>query len=143
MKYKLKQIKWWFQKRIRGYSDADLWCLDYFLAEFLHKIMSSYISYNKNGYPAKFNSPEEWEAVLLQIKDGFKAAVDLTNEDYIEDYVTGYHDEEINCTDGSKSILHNMPILNFVGIKEKESELHETFNQGMDLFKEYFFGLWD
>ena len=143
MKYKLKQIKWWFQKRIRGYSDADLWSLDYFLADFLHKIMSSYIAYPKSGYPAQFETPEEWDAILLKIKDGFKAAVDLTNENYIDNYITGYRDEEAHCTDGSTFIMHDMPILDIGGIKKKESELKDTFNTGMDLFKEYFFGLWD
>lgn len=143
MKYKLRQIKWWFQKRIRGYADCDLWNLDCFLARFLHKIISSYISDPKSGYPTNFEEPEEWDTVLLKIKAGFEAAIDLANEKYIDNYITGYHDEEAHGTDGSTFIIHDMPILDIDGIKKKESELKDIFNIGMDLFKEYFFALWD
>lgn len=146
LKYNTKK---YFQRLFRGYADSDLWSLDSFLAELLYKMMDKFIKVKRMGYHViedgmdDEEAEQKWEDVLKDILAGFKAAISLCQDDYIDDYVTGYRDEECNKTDGSTFIMHNWPILDYDGIKKKEEELKATFNKGMDLFKEYFFGLWD
>lgn len=96
--------KW--QRFFRGYADSDLWSMDGFLAEFLHKMMDRFIKSKRHGYPAEFAHPDwysgkgetseeedeegsqKWEAVLIKMRDGFQAAKDLCSDAYfeIEDY---------------------------------------------------------
>ena len=78
-----KRIKWFFQRGLRGYSDCDLWSLDYFIAETLSK-GCKHLAETTHGYPCD-SSPEEWDKTLREISKEF--------EDYIKinDLEEGYN----------------------------------------------------
>jgi hypothetical protein len=145
----MKRIKWWFQKRIRGYSDNDLWNLDHFLAKFLHKVMSSYIAAKRISYPGiipgktEEESIQEWEDTLQTMKEGFKAAIEVCEDNYLPDFVTGYGDKEMMRTDGSTFIIHDYPITDFDGYNKKTAKLRDKAQQALKLLAERFFELWD
>jgi hypothetical protein len=46
-----RHIKWWWQRRTRGFDDRDLWSLDYTIAKFILPRLKSF-KYNTIAYPA-------------------------------------------------------------------------------------------
>ena len=86
-----KEVKWFLQRKVRGYSDDDLWSLDYALGKHILKCLKAFKKTNRYGVPTEFiynkgkkdRSVEEgeklWSKELQEMIDGF-------------DYLT-YHDE--------------------------------------------------
>jgi hypothetical protein len=63
LKWYIKQ-KW--QKLTRGYSDEELWNLDYHLCKWLIPRLRSFKE-KTNGYPPNLKSPKEWDKILEKI----------------------------------------------------------------------------
>lgn len=117
----------WFKiicayERVRyGYDRTWTWSLDWQLAEILPKVIRE-LKENKNGYPANETS-ESWEIILEDMALGFDASFKLLDLEYMVD------DKE---KEG-----------HYVEDKEMRENLEKQFEKGMDLFKKYFFDLWD
>ena len=78
-----KEIKWFYQRGRRGYSDSDVWDFDNYLA----KIISGgckHLSEKANGFPMNVNSIEEWKDILDKINIGFIEYIKI--QDYEEEY---------------------------------------------------------
>lgn len=68
-----REIKYFFQRGRRGYSDRDLWDINEYLATIIPPMMR-YLKENGTGCPAeliKNNSREKWEEILEDIARGF------------------------------------------------------------------------
>ena len=65
-----KEIKWFYQRGRRGYSDCDLWGFDSFLSEIIAKGCRQ-LSKEKHGYPYGLTE-EEWNEALNRIAFGFE-----------------------------------------------------------------------
>lgn len=70
LRMKYNDFKWFIQRGRRGYADCDLWSLDHYLAELISKSII-HLRDIGHGYPAEFESPEEWDAILTEISEGF------------------------------------------------------------------------
>jgi hypothetical protein len=115
--YKIRGIKWFFQRGKKGYSDCDVWGFDSYLFEVIIGGLEQ-LKNNHCGCPSdlfdnnkKGDECWKWVEVLDKIINGFKAAERIIDYDY--DIETGYG-----------------------GLKKE-------FDEGIELFKKYFFGLWD
>lgn len=63
------KIRWFWQKHTRGYSDCDLWNLDYHLAKHICKLLRAFKK-RQHGYPACL-SERQWQKVLDEMIAGF------------------------------------------------------------------------
>ena len=132
-----REIKWFFQKQIRGYSDCDLWGLDQSLGEHIVKCLKAFRKIGKSGKPGEFTcdrdgnniSKEEgkrnWEAVLNDMIEGMEY---LTNPDegnniYYEQYKAG-------------------KITSEEWFNKREASYKQAQEKAM-LFIKYFNNLWD
>ena len=61
-----RRIKWFFQRRIRGFDDSEIFSLDYTILEFLLPRLKRYRKI-QGGHPGCLNSSEEWEEILDKI----------------------------------------------------------------------------
>lgn len=102
-----------------GFSDEDLWSFDWYLIGIIQQGLAR-LKKEAIGYPSDLTS-KKWDKTLDEIIDGFKSAEIITKRSLIEIDKDG-------C-------LH----FNEKGYKEHMKK----FNKGMDLFKKYFFSLWD
>ena len=122
-----KRIKWAWQRLNRGWDDTVAWNLSSYLARMLPMALAD-IAENANGYPANIDkkvtysttkSLREWEQVLKKMGRGFKAAESIM-----------VADDKLFLKDGGLDV-------------QAYNKAMGEFNAGMDLFKEYFFSLWD
>ena len=114
-----KEIKYFIQRGRRGFSDRDLWELDFYIVNTIGNAISRYKK-NLCGYPASL-TPEKWDKILNDIKDGFKAAEIII-------------DRSLMTTDKDGKLNFN---------EDLYKDYMKRFNKGMDLFKKYFFNLWN
>jgi len=119
-----RDIECFYYRGKNGYSYMDVWDFDYYLCDVITNGLKLFKA-NLHGGPhelfdnAAENPTWEWEEVLDKIRDGFIAGKSLMDMDYM---------------DGCNTREEWEP---------KQKKLVDTFNEGMDLFKEYFFHLWD
>ena len=127
-----EEIKYFWQRGKRGYSDRDLWNFGDYLGDIIPPALRE-LTKRHCGCPADLydrkkvnNECHKWEKVLEEIAQGFEAA----NE--IESSLGCSYKKELK--DGAITYKYN---------QKKAKLLTEKFNRGMDLFKKYFFNLWD
>jgi len=51
---KKRELKYWFQRAFRGYSDCDLWGLDWYLSGIILKCLRAYKKKCRSGLPNEF-----------------------------------------------------------------------------------------
>jgi len=121
-KYVERPVRFWWQRRTRGFDESELWSLDCAVIEFvyprlkaLRELPPAGTAFHRTeviteegpekGYPRPLTR-EEWDAILAEILVGFKIVLD-------ED-----------C----------YPLI---------GDQHAQLERSMDLFREYFFAFWD
>ena len=121
-----RTLKSKIQRFIRGYSDEDVWAMDYWFLEIVPKMLRQ-LRDNSMGRPTNFKTKEEWHNELNKIIYYFEQA----NPDTMIEENEYASDDEF---DAQKFL-------------DREYELNkkrdEMKNKGLDLFKEYFWELWD
>lgn len=83
---KAREIKYFWQRGRRGYSDRDCWSIDGFLLKILPPMIAG-LRDRGIGYPCDMESREEWEKLLSIILMGLEANqricdMDFDNETY-------------------------------------------------------------
>jgi len=114
IKYNLKWIKWFFQRGARGWADCDVWSIDGYLNVIMPDMITR-LQEIQHGSPALD-------------KDGNE----LTEEQWkiiLEKIKLGFL---------SASTLANIP-----ESKEEQEISQQRFDEGLTLFKLYYFDLWD
>lgn len=119
-----RTVPCFFYRGKNGYSYMDAWSVDYYLCDVIIGLVKL-LKTNLHGAPSNLfdneaeNPTWKWEEILDKIIEGFKAAHALLEMDYMD----GCHSRE--------------------EWEPKQKALEAKYNEGMDLFKEYFFNLWD
>jgi len=111
------EVPCYFHRAKKGYSYIDTWSFDAYLC----RVIAGGVGDLKNrhfGRPADL-SAEEWDEILGKIIDGFLAGQKIIDMDF---WVVG-DDAGTNM--------------------KMENRLRVEFEEGVDLFKKYFFHLWD
>jgi hypothetical protein len=127
-----REIKYFIQRGMRGYSDRDLWDLGDHLMVMIPPSVRQLAKYT-SGCPgdlwdkeAKNNECHKWNEILEEIAQGFEAAEQIKSmRRYCKWLKTpeGLYDHVLE--------------------KEKDKQLAEKYERGMELFDKYFLGLWD
>lgn len=119
-------IKSFFQKIFRGYSNDELWNLDNTIAKWILPRLKAFKK-DSIAFPADLDSPDEWDEILDKMIWSFDY---ITNQDEYEDeIIEKYKDNEFD-EDG-----------HYRWIKDAK-ELSEKCQEGLDLFAKYFRSLW-
>lgn len=131
-------LKYSIQRAFRGYADCDVWNVDGYLCEIMPSMIKQ-LKEKTHGYPSHLSSPEEWETILNKIILGFEAGKKLINTD------NWALNEECKITTSSNKVDFTNPwtkeqIEHFKNLDRIDSK---NFDEGMKLFAEHFFSLWD
>lgn len=121
----LLEVKWAYQRVVRGWDDRVVWSVDCWLNGIMPSILTR-LQEDKLGTPSVFfadlqNVTEQdevearklWQLELQKMIDGFKASQDLIDLKY-------------DWKDPSQ-----------------KDKLEKTFNEGMESFVRYYHSLWD
>lgn len=142
MKRIIRKINWFFQKVFRGYSEHELWGLDFHLSKYLLKRIKAFRKLDKYGFPAKLESMEEWNAIL----DKIIFALEFSSFDYGLDEKYKEHEIIFPRLEKPRELftLNDKPFLTYEDFQaDKYQEFLDKYNEGMKLFAEYFSNLGD
>ena len=110
-------IRHWWQRHTRGFDDGDLWSLDYAIIKFVYprlKVFRDQAQWGVPRHPTEMDDQghprslevEEWKAILDEMLEGFRLAV------------------EADC----------YPLI---------GDDHKKLEHSLDVFRKWFFALWD
>ena len=126
-----RRIKYFIQRGMRGYSDEDLWDFDGYLSTIIAPAVR-HLSKNSHGCPSdlfdkdkKNDECHRWKEILEEIAQGFDAARALKGH--------GMMNFEKQA-DGMQKLVFD---------ENHQKHLSDKFNKVMQLFSQYFLGLWD
>jgi len=117
-----REIKWFIQRGVRGYSDKDCWNLDYYIADVLQSSCTT-MRKRSNGFPVG-TTEDEWDRILADISYGFWA---------YNNYGSGFDADFSNDED----------YLEVDVFEAAEATRLRYLNRSLDLLKDYFPNLWD
>ena len=126
----INQTRWAYQRVVRGWDDRAIWSVDYFITGNLIPILEAFKSSGYLGIPievyAKYN-PEYHLGVQS----------DWADEQAVQEW-KGIIDKIIEGFKAAKRLQDDI----YVDKEDYRKEVN-TFKEGMHLFTEYFFDLWD
>jgi hypothetical protein len=142
-----RNIKHFIQRGKRGWSSGDWWRFDYYIAEIIVGCLKK-MKYEGNGIPTwGDNKPEEqavkeWHDILDNMIYTFETAMKIADGDleYVPTYVKDKERRRKITKEVCKKINEKYPEYPIRVLTEEESK---KFEKGFDLFKEWFFALWD
>ena len=168
MKYKIKNffrnIKYAFQRVKRGFSDYDVWDIDMWFCQTLPSMLER-LAQTTHGFPYEFReaydidvvngsmTPEEaddaayknWQIVLRQMASIIREAHEATRLK-TNPYEKAYFNE---LTKKDTSITNLITDSSDVGNAYLQHEIEldtysrQKLEEGLNLFKKYFYDLWD
>jgi len=109
-----QDIKSFYQRGTRGYSDVDVWDLGYYVSSFMPEAIRKLKSDNPSivsAHPTGVKTRKEWDKMLEKMAKGFEAVNKIAD------------------------ILNLTP--------EKFKKLEKTKKEGMAIFAEWIEALWD
>ena len=74
-------LKNWFERKIYGVGNKDLYNLDEFLSPIILNALKRFRDSDRNGYPCNLNSMEEWNSILDKMIVGFRLGLTTVAED--------------------------------------------------------------
>lgn len=124
----------YFRRARKGYARHDLWNLDYYLANLLENSIRE-LSEDVHGHPCDLNSLEEWQEILCQISNTFHQAKQVMDSEIILTNTKSQYKRMKAMVDKNPEVWEKTIVYTPAETKE--------FYKGFDLFKKYFFGMWD
>jgi hypothetical protein len=148
-KYLPKEIKWFCQRGIRGYSDYDTWDMDYWFLNTVVPMLKS-LRKNKHGYPGNITQ-EEWDNILDKMIFYFTEANEETcsKQNKYKDSFSNVMWKNGKMIDKSQMNKQEAKYYEEIRHKyfnrEKELDLYRNkkLQQGFVLFNNWFWHLWD
>jgi len=146
-----RHIKWFYQRRTRGFDDTELWSLDQPLAKYILPRLKAFRNYPLHGYPGQLDEPgliednqdgdhhdhnfQIWLAVIDKMIIAFEYI--LKGDDDVETgFIRGWVDD-----DGR---FHSEKDEEKWQAYLKEGERRQKIiTEGLQLFAKYFQNLWD
>lgn len=108
------RFKWFFQRRIRGFDDRELWSLDDTFYNWLYVRLKRFMEVNIHSYPERYNSYEEWHKELETRLNQLKLIIDYHYDEQDFPYPTTYlpqdRIDQINSDVDEERIRFNMNI---------------------------------
>jgi len=123
----------YFQRANKGWANYDTWGLDTYLANVIADSVE-HLRKNSHGYPTNLTK-QKWDDILKRITWTFKMAQKVSNH---EVYLTKNRKQYLKL----RTMMRDNSDLydNSIVFTHQESK---KFYKGFDLFRKYFFNLWD
>lgn len=141
-----REVKYFFQRGIRGWSDRDIWGFDYFLAGVILNGLVQ-LRATKHGYPATMDpvtgkreyDEKRWDDILDRMIAGFALLKKCADAEELE--YGGWIVATEEYTEEEERTRMNTIFKDLCRFttKEEEKQIEEAFN----LFRDHFFSLWD
>ena len=61
-----RKVKWFFQRKIRGFDETELWDIQYHLKKWLSKRLEIWLKIGTSGYPSGL-TPTKWNNILKEL----------------------------------------------------------------------------
>ena len=137
------------QRFRRGYSWTDVWNInDWFVIQIIP--MLEHLIKHGIAFPIDFKCREEWEAILIEMIDGFKLYKTYEcDAGIVIDRPTNPDDStfhEMYDGDGESCYVDGAHCMTFQGKWYKMSmtkDEEKKFQHSLDLFNKHFYSLWD
>lgn len=137
-------IKYAYQRITRGYSDYDIWDLDYYISDLLSEMLNHFAD-TTHSYPCSVDEEvegghEKWQDELRQAAKYIK---DATEIDYTDELLKRFELYEEAKKNGCDELAQKHFVKwRELGIKEQR-EKQDALNNFCDWLKLHFFNLWD
>ena len=132
-----KEIEWFFQRGIRGYSDRDVWDVSNWFENTAIPMLEQ-LQKTKHGYPMNMTE-QQWNITLNNMIDYFKESTErycLEKNEYTEDYLASlYENNQKKCDGIEKEWIRRENEITKYKIEMK--------NKAFKLFSKHFYDLWD
>lgn len=142
-------VKWWIQRRVRGYSDPNVWNANNYLGEVIYKHLIRFKGLNRMGWPGEPLTPEQWEEIIDKMIWSFKhASMDFESKEYLDAIDKAFEKSNIKngTLVGPDGHFRSMELFD-ESLEERAFEIYKEdakrYEEGMKLFAEYFTSLWD
>jgi len=135
-----RQITWFFQRAIRGYSDNQLWSLDYYLGKHIVQCLRAFKDMAKNSYPSRYMTTTQKNGKSTDQSD--QRAIKKYNQD-LQDIIDGF--TFLSECDGSDKLTesykkyHNNHKKAALDYEKRVREAKTKASKFIDLFGD----LWD
>lgn len=129
----LQKIKWWWQRRIQGFDDRELWSLDITLANYIVPRLQAFRDVNVD----RVVCPGTLEAAFLS--DSEEELIDGIKETDTTEMLNDHWRNVLNTMIEGFTIIADEQILVNWGDKENTGKA----NRALCLFHKYYFDLWD
>lgn len=140
-----KQIKFFYQRGKRGYSDQDVWSMDWWFFSVVIPMLKQ-LRDTKQSYPSEFKTPEEWDRELDTMIHYF---IEATEEGCSEknEYEEQYNKRWWDSFDkkGMAYVIDDSELRDkYLQRSYEIDEYREDMkNKGFEMFSKYFWNLWD
>jgi len=130
-----REIKWFFQRAIRGWADCDTWCFDWYLAKIISQGLKR-LKKHKMGFPAVYTE-KQWDEIIDCIIKAFELSQKVCNNEL--EYVPRLPPESYNDSlwEDIEKIARKYESRCMT--REEEAEM----KKGFKLFVDNFFSFWD
>lgn len=128
--------KWYIQKKVRGYSDPDMWDVGMSILQHAHFLLSKFKESNRMGRPTTFATNEEWEDAIQRMIDGMDFI--LNGEDRMLDVYMNKaggvsFDDMCKCIDN----------IDWKAFRSEYNREYVKAQEGLQLFIDNIQALWD
>ena len=131
-----REIKWFFQRGTRGYSDKDVWSIDIWFKSIIIPMLEQ-LKETKQGHPIDMTE-EEWNLTLNNMINYFKECTDFYCSEKNE-YEDEYMSRIMSANEYDKLLADKW--------LKREEEIDKYKNKMKDkafeLFSKHFYSLWD
>lgn len=131
-----REIKWFFQRGTRGYSDKDVWSIDIWFKSIIIPMLEQ-LKETKQGHPIDMTE-EEWNLTLNNMINYFKECTDFYCSEKNE-YEDEYMSRIMSANEYDKLLADKW--------LKREEEIdkykNEMKNKAFELFSKHFYSLWD
>lgn len=137
IKYIPKNIKWFIQRGIRGYSDQDIWGMDYWFIETIIPMLKQ-LKNTKHGYPCNMTE-EQWEKELDNMIYYFEE-IDENKCSEKNEFEEDFQKTIWENYDKNKDEIREKWIQREYEISDYRTHMKD---KAFKLFSKYFWNLWD
>lgn len=137
-------IKSYFQRARNGYSHGDVWDIDQWFSKTISNMLQDFIE-NSCGYPGygDADTPEKWKEILRYMRFCFLESQEDTCSQKNELDIPNTNFEITK--DGNLKFNSDNPEFQAWSKREEELALYrkKMLEEGLNLFKKYYYDLWD
>ena len=147
-----RRLKWFIQRRRRGFDDRELWSLDHTIAKYVYPRLKVFNKLSKVSIASCFFADEEKiehdDADWAVAKKNQKDAYDKIEQAFFyildgDESVATYSGLGERCMDDNKVVFPTLDEEEWKLYRKEMDRRAEVIEEGLEIFGKYFRTLWD